>query len=382
MNNIVQKNGFVDRVIGDHFVGDANLQFRARVLVSAWILFIFALIFFGAFTAFLPMKMEARLSALFLSGSLSLYIMILLFLFHKSGNYRLYAHISIALAFVSISVSVFFADAPLKSPSLGLFYVIPVLAVFFLGKKSGWLWTFLTVICFFGFLILQKLDFPFLDFYDSRFVVETVLASHVLGMVGISGMVFSYENANRKLRESRDFESRRYHFLANHDELTGLANRRKFEDQIAQAISALGILNKKEKLALMYLDLDGFKPINDRYGHNAGDLILKTVAERIQQILQNHPGFAARHGGDEFLILLERIESNEQLLEFLEYLLYCIHKPVQFEGHSLSVSASVGVAIFPKHAQDVWSLIKLADAAMYQAKEKKNAYKIYEQTIL
>jgi len=193
-------------------------------------------------------------------------------------------------------------------------------------------------------------------------------------------MVFSYELANRKLRESRDFENRRYHFLANHDELTGLANRRKFEEQISEAVASLGVVNKKEKLALLYLDLDGFKPINDQYGHKAGDLILKTVADRIMQLLQNHEGFAARHGGDEFLILLERVETNEQLVEFLNELLSCIHEPVQFEGRDLSVSASVGVAIFPKHAQDIWTLIKLADAAMYQAKETKNAYSIYEET--
>lgn len=379
MNEDVQKKGFIDRIIGDRFVGDANLQFRARVLISTWILFIFALMFFGVFIAFLPMKVEARLSASFLSCSLSSYIMILVFLFHKSGNYRLYAQISIALAFVSLCASVLLADKPIRSPGLGLFYVIPVWAVFFLGKKSGWVWTLLTVFCFCGFLILEKNNFPFLDFYDPQFVVETVFASHALGMVGISGMVFSYEIANTQLRQSRDFENARYDFLASHDELTGLGNRRKFENQILEAVSALGVLNKKEKLALLYLDLDGFKPINDHYGHKAGDLILKTVAARIQKLLNDYQGFAARHGGDEFLILLEHIQSNEELLEFLDGLLNVIGQPVEFEGQSLFISASVGVAIFPKHAQDVQALIRLADTAMYRAKEKKNAYSIYEE---
>src|SRR5690606_33611926 len=111
------------------------------------------------------------------------------------------------------------------------------------------------------------LHFPFLGVFDSNFLLETSLSSHVLGMIGITGLVFSYELANRKLRVARDFEQQQFEFLASHDELTGLPNRRKFESLISDAIASLGVSNKKDKLALLYLDLDGFKPINDQFGH-------------------------------------------------------------------------------------------------------------------
>lgn len=157
-------------------------------------------------------------------------------------------------------------------------------------------------------------------------------------------------------------------FYANHDTLTGLLNRRYFENYISRLGNAERNRAQIRQLHIMHLDLDRFKHVNDRYGHAAGDAILKNSASIIEE-LAGHDDVVARVGGDEFALILHDARSKEDWLDFARELIRRISEPISFEGAELSVGASVGVAPAWAWANSVREAMKNADIALYQAKE-------------
>ena len=153
--------------------------------------------------------------------------------------------------------------------------------------------------------------------------------------------------------------------IANHDALTGLPNRVLLADRMELAIAHAE--RTRGLLAVCYLDLDGFKPVNDSLGHAAGDHLLREVSQRLLNSMRGNDTLA-RLGGDEFVILLGDLKRREDCAELLERLLLEISQPVNIQSHTVSVSASVGVTFFPQEAGDPGVLLLHADKAMYEAK--------------
>jgi diguanylate cyclase (GGDEF)-like protein/PAS domain S-box-containing protein len=163
--------------------------------------------------------------------------------------------------------------------------------------------------------------------------------------------------------------------IAHHDALTGLPNRLLFLDRLKQAVAQAR--RSGSLLAVCYGDLDGFKPVNDRYGHEAGDKVLVTIGKRMQDCVRVGDT-VGRIGGDEFVILLMGLEGVEECRMVLTRLLDTIAQPIQLGGHSVSVSASLGVALFPQDDADPDLLLRHADQAMYQAKRGgKSSYRLF-----
>ncbi|HEH8525835.1 diguanylate cyclase [Pseudomonas aeruginosa] len=162
--------------------------------------------------------------------------------------------------------------------------------------------------------------------------------------------------------------------MAYRDPLTGLGNRKAFDEQLGQALLRAG--SGGSELALLYLDLDRFKEVNDRFGHDVGDALLKAVAERVRSTLRQ-PDKAYRLGGDEFAVLLEDSqENNPQRLA--ERLLAALVQPLALNGERIDfVTPSIGIALYPRHAGDAEGLVRAADSAMYQAKRQRNHYCLY-----
>lgn len=172
------------------------------------------------------------------------------------------------------------------------------------------------------------------------------------------------------------FAAERIHRLAHFDATTELPNRVLLQDRLLHAINRAARAN--DKLALLFLDLDGFKLINDTYGHSAGDQVLHLVGKRLLSRLRK-ADIVARIGGDEFAVVLSDIAQDSDVQITCDQLLQVITEPYELSGNLSSVTTSVGIAMFPEDGRDVPTLLKHADAAMYQAKESgKNRYAFYE----
>ena len=154
--------------------------------------------------------------------------------------------------------------------------------------------------------------------------------------------------------------------LAEHDSLTGLPNRLLFSDRLGQAIS----LARRHggQAAVLFLDLDGFKKVNDSLGHAAGDKLLQSVAKRLLSCLRA-PDTVSRHGGDEFALLLQDVHRPEDAAATARRVLRALDEVHSVDGHQLHVTASIGMSVYPGDGMDVETLIKNADTAMYQAKK-------------
>ena len=176
----------------------------------------------------------------------------------------------------------------------------------------------------------------------------------------ITNYVGVFSNVSQLFKRQNNLE-----FIANHDSLTGLPNRILLADRLELAIARAN--RTSELFAVCYLDLDGFKPVNDRLGHAAGDHLLCEIAKRFKNVVRNNDT-VARVGGDEFVIVLGEIKSSDDCTTVLDKLLKEIGKPVQIGNEIACVTTSIGVAIFPNCGADSESLLKLADQAMYLAK--------------
>jgi diguanylate cyclase (GGDEF)-like protein/PAS domain S-box-containing protein len=172
--------------------------------------------------------------------------------------------------------------------------------------------------------------------------------------------------AIQDISERKKIEEKLRH-LSYHDMLTGLPNRVLFSDRLKQAIAAAK-RDKIHKLSIMYMDLDDFKEINDSLGHAAGDLVLKEVASRIQDCLRESDT-AARLGGDEFVVLLPAIEAPDDAMFVAKKICHALCQPIDLGKHGLTVTTSIGIAVYPEHGSEEEALLKHADAAMYHAKE-------------
>jgi diguanylate cyclase (GGDEF)-like protein len=164
--------------------------------------------------------------------------------------------------------------------------------------------------------------------------------------------------------------------LALSDGLTGLANRTMFQEAIQSAISGSG--RKKVVGAVMLMDLDRFKDVNDTLGHHNGDLLLQRIGSRLDSVLRN-TATVARLGGDEFAILLRDVSDRQAVVPVVRRVLKVLEEPVVVGGLALQVEASIGIAMFPEHGRTADAVMRAADVAMYVTKEQRSGYEFYDE---
>jgi len=163
--------------------------------------------------------------------------------------------------------------------------------------------------------------------------------------------------------------------LAHHDALTGLANRTLLYDRLNQVIAESKRNN--QSFAVLYIDLDGFKPINDKYGHDIGDRLLIELTNRLKGLIRESDTIS-RLGGDEFAVITRNIKSSNDASLIAQKILDTVSAPFQIEDKKCKVTASIGISLYPDNSNDAQGLLKLADEAMYKIKhDKKNGYTFY-----
>jgi diguanylate cyclase (GGDEF)-like protein/PAS domain S-box-containing protein len=201
--------------------------------------------------------------------------------------------------------------------------------------------------------------------------VEIKLMPHMAG----DGRFLGCYAVTTDITEQR-LAAERIEHLAHHDSLTGLPNRLLFNDRMAQAM--IRAKRDASRFALLYLDLDKFKPVNDTLGHNAGDELLRKVAEAIRQQVRESDT-VARVGGDEFAVILSDISSRENIATVAAKIITALARPFYLERQRqhVDIGTSVGIAIYPDDAADHDTLIKLADATMYKAKVQRSCFRFF-----
>lgn len=199
----------------------------------------------------------------------------------------------------------------------------------------------------------------------------------VLQIIGIGGcllaMVFLWNLSLRREISLRRSMEQKMRFMATHDDLTNLANRNLLEERLSQAL--LQHARHQEKLALLFLDLDGFKAVNDQYGHHVGDELLVKVAAVLQYCVRKSDT-VARFGGDEFVILLTSLLDKDDAAIVAEKILLYLQRPFQLSACQAHIGVSIGIALYPDDGVDSQQMMQIADSLMYSAKQQgKGCYR-------
>ncbi len=197
------------------------------------------------------------------------------------------------------------------------------------------------------------------------YIIKPLDLTQLIGVLESVMQSIQIKRSQLKIRQEKEV----LEVYAYHDELTGLPNRLLFNDRLEQGI-------KKAKrnsaiLGIFFIDLNKFKYINDTLGHEVGDYVLKTVGNLMQKCMRDEDTLS-RIGGDEFTIIMQDINRPEDTLLLANKILDTIHKPISYKGINLSISASIGISIYPDNHDDAAKLLQYADLAMYEAKKSTN----------
>lgn len=224
----------------------------------------------------------------------------------------------------------------------------------------------------FQFVMTRQMGFA--DLRSGGLVAALGLAAGALG-----ALLLHFRTVARQGRLLREHEERILH-LALHDQLTGLPNRRLLDDRLQHAVDIARRQN--DHVGVFFLDLDGFKPANDRYGHAIGDAILKEVSRRLAASIRD-ADTVARYGGDEFVLVCSGLQHAADALAVGEKIRLAVNAAYQVEGHSVTITPSIGVSVFPDNADDAYTLLNQADVAMYRAKSQgRNRVRLYHEEVL
>jgi diguanylate cyclase (GGDEF)-like protein len=245
----------------------------------------------------------------------------------------------------------------------GVLPVLPVIAAILLSARDTILFTALNLLVVFaiaglaynGSYLPDFMIDPQTDLLMSAFIV----AAAILGCGGAAVMlVLQSDKVNRQLLDLVEYQSH----LAAHDALSGLGNRIRLQQRFDS-------LQPGETFDVLLIDLDGFKAVNDTFGHNAGDYLIKALSERLREVTDDED-LLIRLGGDEFVILLENVDGTlASIRKYAEYLIDILSRPYLWDKTVLRISASIGHARYPNHGSTPSKVLSLADKALYQAKD-------------
>lgn len=359
------------------FYGDSSLLFRARVLIASeqTIIIVSALTIF--FLVLAPVPQVSRQVGVPVCAILITILVPLLAKLKRDGSYDFCSHVTVWMIFMPMGLATFITGGMTESPLAHLLMGAPLLMAFFFGGLR-----FGIIVALFGGLVVfvgllaERSGLPTVQVFTAEQLNVVCSALVITGIFLNAILAFLYEYISGALRTARDKERQRIIRLAETDSLTGLANRRVFDETLAERIARYHSGEQQRAFVLCYLDLNGFKPINDRHGHDVGDQVLRAISIRLRSSLRG-ADLIGRQGGDEFMLILGDLEPGPQLEILANRFLQIMAEPIETSAGLLSVTGSLGFAFFPAHGSDTEALKKSADAAMYEAKRGQFGWCIY-----
>ena len=374
------KKNFTSALV-DYFVHpslreDADKFLRVRILIGSMLAF--AVTALSAFI--LVLLTHFPLQSIIFGGSIclptSVLFVVLLTLLRSKGSYEFCSAASVLLLMTIVIAGICLSGGPAFSPVIQLMAVPPLTAYFFGGLRWGSYTVAISLLSLLLLVILHMYGFDLLQTVEPDKMTALNFLVSFVNLSVISVMAFIYEFTAASLRLERDIEHEKYIHLAKTDPLTGLSNRRNFDAMLLERMEVYGMQNPPRRFALGYLDLDGFKPINDQYGHAVGDEVLRVISDRLRTALRGSD-FVGRHGGDEFMLLLDLVGDQSALEAMAQRMLSSIAKPIETSAGIVQVSGSLGFAMFPLDSAEIEELKKSADTAMYEAKRHRGTWRFY-----
>jgi diguanylate cyclase (GGDEF)-like protein len=359
----------------DHFIHPrlhehAATLHRVRLLVAA--LIIFSVLLTGSAASSL-LTFEAD-SSVWLSVLINLILsamnIVMLVVIRFTGNYRICAVVEIMAIMIGVIIGIGVSGGIVASPVTQLLILAPLLGYVFGGTRWGNRMLVLTLLVIAVFGLLHFRHYPFVQSIGPNSIGTSRMTIAVLNLLVVAAMGLVYESTTTNLQRERDAEQQRYMRLAKIDPLTGLENRRNFDDELNRRIELAQAQDKLPNFTLCFIDLDGFKAVNDSHGHNVGDEVLRVVSDRLRGASRSID-IVGRHGGDEFMLMLDAVSDITTLDTMARRLIDSIEQPISTSVGMINVGASIGFAHFPGDATDLDALKKAADMAMYEAKRKR-----------
>lgn len=320
------------------------------------------------FVAGLQMDEAARHWALQLIAGAGVFYLALLAALLR-GYFRIAAAGSLlTVSGAAVAAIVLTGGAP-GSPALPFLLLPAILSFCILGPQAGVLVaTAIAALCGLQWCLSTHGLLHLPERQSQRNPAMDALLINTLNYLLIIIVLFMYEQVSGRLRRERDAERQRLAHFATHDDLTGLANRRYFSQRLHEACAQCS--RDGHQIAIVYIDLNDFKNINDSLGHEAGDRTLQIVAQRLAGTLRTQD-LVARIGGDEFAVIINPCNARAEITELCLRLQSAVSEPFVLCGVQLTISASFGTAFYPGESSNVDQVLKMADIEMYAAKQRK-----------
>ena len=368
MNAETNKITITDRFIHPDILANEKIVAEARMVTNLLLMNTLGLLSASATFYFSRGLHPAFMLGFIFTASMAFSFIVSIILMRKYARFIFSAVLSIITMTSAIFVANALTGGPTTSPFNIILLLMPLIAFLSLGKKFGVVtvvFILIIQVSMFGIEFLG-FEFPLLDLPFPLEVIENWC--WILGYLLICQFIFFYEFNSGVLKQQLADKTDLFEHMACHDPLTGLDNRRSFYEKLEKA--AFRTKRHQSIFALLYIDLDGFKPINDTYGHPIGDQVLAKISTRLLDNLRKIDT-VARLGGDEFGILLEDIHSIDEAKNLCEKVARIIAQSMVVSDLNLSVRSSIGIVIYPSDSADLEELTRLADDAMYKAKAEK-----------
>lgn len=367
---------FFDAFIPQSQKQDFEILQKSRILVAIILICSFIFITALAWVNFAPNVVQQGQ----LLGNIICCIAIIgysfcLAFFHYGGSLSHTAHITIGVSYASIIAGIAVSGGPLFAPATVMILLPIIMAFILIDKQAGLVWTLVIMIVHIAMVLLHTVNFHYPQLLPDTMLPVQHLAHWFMAYTAIIGLMYFSDAINDKLQQALDAKQRHFEHLASHDTLTQLANRFLFDSNLSQAIQRSR--QTQRPFALLVIDLDNFKPINDNLGHDAGDIALKEIALRLKKSVRA-TDTVARLGGDEFAIILEQLNSTADVDKIATLISENLKQPIKQLSSQPVLGGSIGIAFYPTHSKEKEQLQKLADIAMYQAKKNKGTWRVYQ----
>ena len=367
----------INRSVHKELMKDRELRYRARMLLF------FVYVFLCLFTSlaigllFSPLDLKAKILGMGIWLFLTIALLLIDYLVRVVGSFWIAGHLLLTTITVITYFGISVTGGPSISPVTELVLFFPLICFYLTGLRVGLVWSLINIILLVLMFVLDALNYDFFNAIPEQFFIIISGIIYVSGFISLFLMVTIYENTLVGLQEQQQKSQAQVRHLANHDKLTGIANRAYFYQRLEAAILKHKSSKGKEMLALLYMDLVGFNEINDNHGHHTGDIVLQSIAKNLEEGVRG-TDLVARHGGDEFVVLLNRVKDEEALFGIADKVAELVSQTVDVVGLQLQVFPSMGIACLPLHAKDANDLERCADRAMYEAKQEKKLWKMYQ----